>query len=214
MTFQSFTHNYTDHSNDQGFQFEFHCDKCRNGYRSSFHVNKVGMISSLIKSANSIFGGRLGNVGWGADQVKDIFRGPAWDAAFKQAIEEMRPQFRQCTRCGNWVCPEVCWNEQHSLCLNCAPNLQIETAHLQAEIAVEQLEQHIRETDQTHGQEVKSAQFAACPHCNAHITADAKFCTSCGQLLHGAANKFCGQCGKPITVTDKFCANCGTGVTV
>ena len=31
----SFTRNYTDHSNAQGYQFEFHCDKCGSGFRSS-----------------------------------------------------------------------------------------------------------------------------------------------------------------------------------
>ena len=43
MTAQSFTRNYSDHSNDQGFQFEFHCDKCGNGYRSTFHASTLGL---------------------------------------------------------------------------------------------------------------------------------------------------------------------------
>ncbi len=29
-----FSRNYTDHSTDQGFQFEFFCDRCQNGFRT------------------------------------------------------------------------------------------------------------------------------------------------------------------------------------
>ncbi|HEX3594381.1 MAG TPA: hypothetical protein VHU80_04745 [Polyangiaceae bacterium] len=33
MSSQPFTRNYTDHSNDTGFQFEFFCDKLQPGAR-------------------------------------------------------------------------------------------------------------------------------------------------------------------------------------
>jgi len=36
----AFTRNYSDHSNDTGYQFEFHCDKCGNGYRSTFRASQ------------------------------------------------------------------------------------------------------------------------------------------------------------------------------
>src|SRR5215471_15699910 len=103
MATQAFTKNYRDHSNENGYQFEFFCDKCGNGRRSSFVTSGVGVASSLLKAAGSVFGGGLWNAGWGADRVKDVLRGPAWDAAFKDAIEECKPFFRQCTRCGIWA---------------------------------------------------------------------------------------------------------------
>jgi hypothetical protein len=31
-----FTDNYVDLSNDSGYQFEFRCERCGNGYRSPF----------------------------------------------------------------------------------------------------------------------------------------------------------------------------------
>ena len=42
------TSNVTDHSNDNGFQFEFHCDKCGNGYMTSFQPSKVGMAGGFL----------------------------------------------------------------------------------------------------------------------------------------------------------------------
>jgi hypothetical protein len=35
-TMIQFVANYDDLSTDKGFQFKFHCDKCRNGYLSRF----------------------------------------------------------------------------------------------------------------------------------------------------------------------------------
>src|SRR5947207_5172902 len=154
MATQSFTRNHRDHSNDGGYQFEFFCDKCGNGHRSTYQTSGMGLASSLLKAAGSIFGGGLLQAGWGADHVKDALRGPAWDSAFKSAIEECKPQFRQCTRCGIWACPEVCWNEARGLCENCAPNLNEQAAAIQAQVAVEQTWEKARGADQMRGLDV------------------------------------------------------------
>ena len=87
MAARGFTKNYRDHSNDHGYQFEFFCDKCGNGFRSSFKTSTMGLAASVIKAAGALFGGSLYRAGWGADQLKDAFRGPAWDGAFNEAIE-------------------------------------------------------------------------------------------------------------------------------
>jgi len=113
----AFTRNYTDHSNDTGYQFEFHCDKCGNGYRSTFQASALGVGSKLARGLGSLFGGNaLWNAGQAGEYMKDGLRGPAWDSAFQKAIEEIKPKFHQCHRCGHWVCPDVCWNETRSLC--------------------------------------------------------------------------------------------------
>src|SRR6185295_12195850 len=140
MGAQAFTRNYVDHSNDTGYQFEFHCDKCGNGFRSTFHASALGVGSKIAKGLGSLFGGgSLWNAGVAADYAKDGLRGKAWDDAFQAAIEEIKPKFHQCTRCGQWVCPEVCWNAQRQLCEGCAPNLAEEAAAHQAQIASQQL---------------------------------------------------------------------------
>jgi hypothetical protein len=205
---QSFTHNYTDHSNDTGFQFEFHCDKCGNGYRSSFQTSTLGLASSLLKAAGSFFGGSLASAGWGADHVKDALRGTNWDAAFSAAVTEIRPKFKQCTRCGHWVCPEVCWNESRGLCEDCAPDLQESAAAAQAQAAVEQINERARQTDQTGGLDLSKAQRATCSGCGANLKPKAKFCSECGKPAAAAA--FCAECGAEMAPGAKFCAGCGT----
>jgi len=208
MTLIQFTRNYSDHSNDKGYQFEFFCDKCGTGFRSSFQANALGVASGLLHAASSIFGGVLGGVAQGADYAKDALRGEGWDRAFQEAIHEAKPKFRQCTRCGKWVCPDVCWNEARSLCEGCAPDLREEAASIQAHVAVEQLGQKMRQVDQVGGLDVSAHAVAACPHCNARV-GGGKFCPECGQPLAAAPSK-CRQCGAELSAAAKFCAECGT----
>jgi hypothetical protein len=212
MATHTFTRNHRDHSNDTGFQFEFFCDKCGNGHRSSFQTSGVGFAASMLKAAGSIFGGEVYRAGWGADHVKDALRGPAWDTAFQKAIEECRPQFRQCTRCGKWVCPEVCWNQSRGLCEECAPDLGEQAAAIQAQVAVEQAWTQAREGDQLRGVDVKAqvaAVGAACTKCQAALTPGSKFCAQCGTPSAVAGPKFCNQCGAELTGGSRFCAQCG-----
>ena len=218
MSTQAFTRNYSDHSSNTGFQFEIHCDKCGNGHRSSFATNKAGFAAEMLKAAGSLFGGAVAQAGWGADHLKDALRGPAWDAAFKAAIDECKPQFRQCTRCGQWVCPEVCWNHARGLCESCAPDLTEQGAAIQAQVAVEQAWEQARGADQTRGADLKSAVAtvgASCSGCQATLAADARFCAQCGTVVAAKASagpKFCAQCGGGLAVGARFCAGCGTKV--
>ncbi len=208
MTLIQFTRNYSDHSNDKGYQFEFFCDKCGNGFRSSFNTSTLGMASGILHAASNIFGGFLGGAARGADAMKNALRGEGWDSAFKDAVAEAKPKFRQCTRCGKWVCPEVCWNEKRTLCEDCAPDLAEEGASLQAHAAVEQLGRKVRQVDQVGEVDVKAHAVAACPHCQARVEAGQKFCPECGKPL-AAPTAHCTQCGAQLPGTAKFCPGCG-----
>ena len=47
MALIRFTRNHTDHSTDKGFQFEFFCDRCGNGFEAGTRFcpecgNKIG----------------------------------------------------------------------------------------------------------------------------------------------------------------------------
>ena len=128
-----FTQNYSDLSTDQGFQFKFFCDRCGNGYMSSFQSNPLGMAGGLLRAAGGLFGGILGNAGNSAYDIQRAVGGPQHDAALKAAVDEIKPHFHQCKRCGTWVCGEVCWNADRSLCKQCAPILQEELASAQAD---------------------------------------------------------------------------------
>lgn len=205
MAMIELTRNFHDHSNDQGFQFEFLCDKCGNGHMTQFVANKMGMATSLLRAAGSIFGGALGSAANAGDHVKDMLRGKARDEAFAQAVEEGRKHFKQCTRCGHWVCPDVCWNEKRNLCESCAPDLAEEAAAAQAQAAVEQVQAKARATDLVADVDMKQEQLASCPHCNARVQGG-KFCPSCGKPL--SSKVACAKCGTEFT--GKFCPECGT----
>jgi hypothetical protein len=156
MAMIQFTRNYTDRSNEYGFQFEFQCDKCGNGHMSPFIANKAGLATSFLKAAGSFFGGTLSRVAYAGDHVKDALRGGAWDEAYGEAVAEAKQHFKNCTRCGHWVCPQVCWNEARGLCEACAPDLQEEAAHIQAKVAVEQAWDKARQSDQVGGLDMKA----------------------------------------------------------
>lgn len=208
----AFTRNYSDHSNDTGYQFEFHCDKCGNGYRSSFQASALGVGSKIARGLGSLFGGSsLWSAGNAADHLKDGLRGGAWDSAFQKAIEEIKPKFHQCTRCGHWVCPEVCWNEARQLCEACAPDLAEEAASAQAHIAADQAADKMRKVDQIEGFDPKAQMLGACPHCKSRLAAGAKFCAGCGKpVAAAAAKKFCTGCGGQLPGDARFCSGCGT----
>jgi hypothetical protein len=173
------------------------------------------MGSKIAKGLGSLFGGgSLWAAGQAGEYMKDGLRGPAWDSAFQSAIEEIKPKFHQCTRCGIWVCPEVCWNAERGLCENCAPDLAQEAASAQAHIAVEQINTKMRAVDQTEGFDAKaqhSMQGATCPGCSTKLAPGAKFCAGCGKPVAAAtAKQFCTGCGTQLAAGAKFCSGCGT----
>lgn len=201
------TSNYTDRSNNHGFQFEFNCDKCRNGHMSPFKPNTVGIASSVLKAAGSFFGGALSRAAYAGNHVKDALRGKARDDAYLEAVEEAKTYFKNCSRCGKWVCPEQCWNAARGLCEACAPDLAEEAAHIQATVAVDQAREKARKVDQTAGLDMAAQRMVACPHCNARVEGG-KFCPECGKTL--TAKSSCGKCGAEMGAKAKFCPECGT----
>ena len=207
----AFTRNYTDHSNDTGYQFEFHCDKCGNGHRSSFQASALGVGSKIAKGLGSLFGGSLWAAGQAGEYMKDGLRGAAWDKAFQSASEEIRPKFHQCTRCGQWVCPDVCWNGARQLCESCAPDLAEEAAAQQAQIAAHQATEQLRSVDQIAGFDPSAEMVSACPGCKSRLQPGARFCAGCGKPVStaAAAKTFCSGCGTQLPAGARFCSGCG-----
>lgn len=204
-----FVRNYDDLSTDRGFQFKFYCDKCGNGYLSSFEPSALGMASGLLQAAGSLFGGLFGQAGNSAYEVQRAIGGVAHDAALRKAVGEIKARFQQCSRCGKWVCPEVCWNEKRSLCEDCAPDLAEETAAAQAQASKEQVFAKARGADLVAGVNMQVEAVAHCPGCGARAGA-ARFCAECGRALQVAAPARCGKCGVELAAGAKFCPECGT----
>ncbi len=203
-----FTGNYQDLSTDKGYQFKFYCEKCGNGYMSSYQASKLGLAASAAEVAGSLFGGIFGRAAQGAYEVQRAIGGPAHDAALREAGDEIRPRFKQCTRCGQWVCEPVCWNGRAQLCEGCAPDLDEETAAAQAEAAREQVHEKARTVDWLADRDVARANPAACRSCGAKV-GSAKFCPECGTAT-GPAKRRCNQCGHEAEGAAKFCPECGT----
>jgi hypothetical protein len=211
-----FTNNYTDQSTREGYQFEFHCMRCGNGYASSFRKSVTGFGGRLLKMGGDLIGGEVGEkasqLGWDAEWMRDGNRGSTRDKHLEAAVEEMRGNFTQCNRCGQWVCKQVCWNHERGLCTTCAPRLDQEIAGMQASAQVAQLNEKIQQVDWTRDVNYRDEAVGLCASCN-QPSGGGKFCQSCGapQAAAPAATKrFCGNCGSQIAAGMSFCTECGT----
>jgi len=195
-----FTGNYQDLSTDRGYQFKFCCEKCGNGHLSSFKSSTLGMASSALRAAGNLFGGVLGNAANSAYEIQRAVGGSAHDAALKEAAEEISKEFKQCSRCGKWVCEQICWNAKANLCETCAPDVGEETAAAQALAAKQEAQARASNPDSS------AATQAACPACGAK-THGGKFCPECGTAI--SAKKRCNKCGAEADGSPKFCPECG-----
>ncbi len=209
-----FTRNYSDLSTDQGFQFEFYCDRCGSGYRTRFQPSVLGKVSSALDAASSLIGGVFGRAADLGERARSATWEKAHDEAFTNAMEELRPDFVQCPRCQSWVCREHCWNEQKGLCKECAPDLGVEMAAAQAQRTVEEIHAHAQmaESDREMLQEKswRAGVRATCPQCNAPLPANVKFCPECGARIQAQAH--CTECGAKLLPGAKFCPECGARV--
>ncbi len=206
----AFTNNYEDMSNESGYQFKFFCEKCHNGYISSFQKSGTGLLTGALGAMGNLFGGVASDIAQTSDDVHRMVAGPEHDKALTKAVEEISPKFVQCKRCGTWVCKEICWNEERGLCKECAPILGEEMASAQAQHSRDEAWAHARmSTEEKHlGEKDWSDQKkAACPQCGETVQAHAKFCVKCGANLQSETK--CSNCGHTLKADEKFCSNCG-----
>ena len=206
-----FTRNYSDLSTNQGFQFEFFCDRCGTGYRTRFQPSVVGGVSSALDAASSLFGGVLGRAADLGERARSATWEKAHDQAFIKATEELKSDFIQCPRCMAWVCRKGCWNTQKGLCKNCAPDTGVEMAAAQSSRTVEEIWAHSKMAEEDREmlkeESWREGVRATCPKCNAPLAGNVKFCPECGANIQ--AEKHCTQCGAKLAPGAKFCGECG-----
>jgi membrane protease subunit (stomatin/prohibitin family) len=207
MSLIQFTRNHNDHSTDKGYQFEFVCDRCGNGFMSEFKASAAGMASSALRAASDLFGGVLGRASAGSYEIERAIQGPAHDRAFREAIEATKPSFRLCPKCAKWVCLASCWNNARGLCYECAPDVETELAAAQAQSTVDQIREKVAAQDLTKEIDLTSQAVALCPACGAR-TEGAKFCPECGKPLR--PRNECPKCGTKLEAKAKFCPECGS----
>jgi len=201
-----FTGNYEDLSTDRGYQFKFYCEKCGNGYMSTFRSSKMGMAASAAQVAGNLFGGLFGKAADTAYEIQRAVGGPAHDAALREAVAEIRPMFKQCTRCGRYVCEPICFNKRSQLCEWCAPDMDEEIAAAQAEAAKQQAFEKARDVNWMKDRDLGEVKGVACTSCGAKV-GNAKFCPECGTPT--STKRRCGDCGHEVEGSPKFCPECG-----
>jgi hypothetical protein len=206
-----FVANYEDLSTDRGYQFKFHCDHCGNGYLSQFETSILGTGAGLLRAAGDLFGGVFGSASNSAYDIQRAVGGKAHDEALGKAVQAGKLHFKQCTRCGKWVCPEVCWNGKVGLCEGCAPDEQEELAAQKAQATAEQIAAKAREQNYVADLDFSKSGLAQC-ECGAKMSTAAKFCPECGKPNASGQAKphFCTSCGTKMEAAVKFCPECGT----
>ncbi len=121
-----FTDNYEDLSTESGYQFKFNCERCGNGYMSTWKASKAGMATGLLRGAGSMLGGFLGSASNGADQLQRPGAGPGPRFRAQGGGGRDPAAVHQCKRCGQWVCGRSAGTRSGALCVDCAPMAQRE----------------------------------------------------------------------------------------
>ena len=233
MAMIEFVRNYTDHSTDRGYQFEFRCDHCANGYMSSYQTSMIGTAGGLLQAAGNLFGGLLGNAGNSTFEIQRAIGGPAHDRALQQAVAEVKEKFHRCQRCGRWVCAEICWNEGAAQCVGCTPKFEQEAISLRTQAQLQATQQQMQEkalaTDYVSGIDMRpDAQVLLKPGSNAQqLPTTNSFLPSSWQtspsalpaqpapnaqwssVSSGGTLLACAVCGTSLN-GHKFCASCGS----
>ncbi len=169
-----FTGNYEDLSTDRGFQFKFFCEKCNNGYMSTFKTSTMGVLGSAARVAGSLFGGVFGSVADSTYEVQRAVGGPAHDSALKEA----------------GCAPDL--DEEMA-------SAQAEAAREQIQAKAREVDwTKSRNVDQVSGAVcgscgAKSQGGKFCPECGTAYSPKKK-CTACGHEAEGTP-KFCPECG-------------------
>lgn len=207
-----FTTNNSDLSTDEGFQFEFFCDRCGTGTRTSFQPSVLGKVSGALDAASNLFGGVFGRVADLGERARSATWEKAHDQAFINAMAEVKDDFIQCPRCSKWVCRKSCWNNQKGLCKDCAPDLGVEMAAAQSSRTVEEIWAHSKMAEEDREmlktESWREGARATCPGCGKPLAAKVKFCPECGAKIQQEA--FCKECGARLPEGAKFCPDCGT----
>ena len=212
MALIQFVRNYEDLSTDRGYQFRFYCDKCGNGYLSRFQQSTIGTAGAILRTVGDFFGGWASSAGHSAYDIQRSVGGKGHDEALLKAVEEGKQHFHQCSRCGRWVCPEVCWNASAGQCEECAPdyNEELASSHAsaKADAAREQVYERARQTDYASKLDMSADSYVKAPTPQAAASATASVsCASCGAEVGKA--KFCPECGTPAKPARPTCQNCG-----
>jgi len=197
MAMKQLMDNYSDLSQENGFQFQFHCECCGFQHLTPFRKYTRGALGNALAGSMGSFLGSIFET-----RVEKKWR-DARDNALQKAQEEAAPMFQRCGSCSNWVC-ESCWVPQENCCKHCSVTMQAQlTAQVVGQSAAA-ASQAFRDPEGT-----APASGLICPHCG-KPAGKGKFCQECGESL-GISQ--CPACGKPLAAGSKFCGECGQKIS-
>jgi len=206
MALRDFVKNYEDLSDDNGYSFKFHCDICGDGFLTEYRQAPFAKARSILGAAESLGSmlGRSVNVRGAADALHDAKWREAKEKAFDEAIAEARAHFTKCPSCTKYV-DATCWNEQASMCVECAPRQAVVVQKAKAQAFVQKAGQAMQEKDFSAEISAVEEVQILCPSCGKPTTSG-KFCESCGAPLD---KRVCLKCGAKNSLTARFCNSCG-----
>jgi hypothetical protein len=198
MALTEFVRNVEDVSDDGGYKFRFHCDRCKDGVESQYVTSAAGLLKTGLE-VFSMFRWLGGHTRSAVDGIDRGLRGKERDQAYERAVNEAKVHFSKCSHCGQWVCSH-CFNKSVGLCEGCAPDAHEAAARQAAELAAARSVDNVRKAPEPVVAQV------LCPAC-ASPTGGGKFCQNCGQAV--GQTKACSGCNKPLAAGAKFCGDCG-----
>lgn len=186
----SFTRNHDDLSTDAGFQYEFFCDCCGNGFKSTFKPSstysakkRTEGLGRGIGILGNLFGGRIGSISGALESGANVLQDKLGDKSHQWRKEQEQSFDEAAEKATVWH-GEI--EERTTLCPHCgkpAGNGNF-CNHC--------------------GQ---SLRMLKCPKCGATLQPNMKFCGECGTPV-GAKN-VCPKCGTENEPGTKFCGECG-----
>ena len=201
-----FTDNYEDLSTESGYQFKFCCERCGNGYMSTWKASKAAWPPGLLRGAGSMFGGFLGSASSGADQHPGPGAGPRPRRGAARGRRRDPPAVHP-------VQALRAVGVRGGLLEQGTRPLRGLRAHgaarggsLQAQITIDQAGEKLREQDLTEGLDLKAPAVLICPSCGVE-NEGGKFCAECGGSLLPKTE--CPKCGTKFKAGSKFCPECG-----
>jgi len=202
---KAFVRNYSDLSDDKGFQFEFYCDICGSGYRSRYKRYSLATLSTAASIASRLLGGVFSRGESAAYAIRDYRWHQEHDKAFYEAMEEAITHFKRCPSCNRYVCAS-CWNDAESLCVECAPRVVAEVAKARARVKAEMAREAVSREEAARELKAAAETLVTCPRCG-KPTRPGNFCELCGAPLK---RRRCPSCGAEVSPNARFCPNCGT----
>ncbi len=234
----AFTKRYIDKSLPVGYRFQFYCDRvgnysidlkeptlvkttnrCTYSFLSTFQPNAAAAVAKLAQAANIfIKSAQKDNLAAAGQAFSMVTKDKHWEQAFEKAVDEAKPNFRECKLCRRWVCVQNCFNAEADQCIGCltgSPTTEItlSKAHQFFSKVWQNVQSVAADVQKTAAGEISIEKriLNVCPHCE-QDGGTGKFCGMCGGNMEIAKQSiFCAHCGDQIEINSdlKFCPNCG-----